>query len=60
MKINELIPTIYDKIILYRNIDDDYIDIFKGIPSEIPNNMLDLEIKIIGAKRKNILDIEVI
>lgn len=59
MKVQELISHVFDSVVLYRREGEDYIDLFKGKSSEIPTRYLELEVGIIGAKRKNILDIEV-
>lgn len=52
---------IYDDVIIYKQVDEfgKYEDVFKGVKSEIPVNILEMEVGVIGAKRKGILDIEV-
>ena len=59
MKVKDLKGYVYDKIILYRSESDDFTDIYKGDIDNLPNTMLDLEIKTIGAKRRGIIDIRV-
>lgn len=60
MKVRDLRDYIYDKVVLYKSEEDDFVDVYKGyINNEMPENVLDLEIKSIGAKRKGIVDIRV-
>lgn len=60
MKLKEYVPVIFDKIVIYYEITDgEYNDIFIGNRSEIPNNILEMEVKSIGAKRKGVVDIRV-
>ena len=65
MKLREYIAVIYDKIVIYKQIDDgeyngEFKDIYKGNRSNIPEDILDMEVKSIGGKGKGILDIRVI
>ena len=50
---------LFEKVVLYVCRDDDYEDIYKGEVKDIPSEMLDYEVRLIGAKRKGILDISV-
>lgn len=60
MKLKEYVPVIFDKIVIYyEKTDGEYNDIFIGNRSEIPNNILEMEVKSIGAKRKGVVDIRV-
>lgn len=61
MKLKELIKVVYDQVVIYRQGDEtgEYEDIYKGEGYQIPRNILEMEVGIIGAKRKGILDIEV-
>ena len=59
MKVKDLKGYVYDKITLYWSESDDFVDIYKGDIDNLPNTMLDLEIKTIGAKRRGIIDIRV-
>lgn len=60
MKVKELAAVIFDKVVIYEHVGDvEFHDIFKGEMSEIPRNILELEVGSIGAKRKGILDIRV-
>lgn len=65
MKLREYIAVIYDKIVIYKQIDDgefngEFEDIYKGNRSNIPEDILDMEVKSIGGKGRGILDIRVI
>lgn len=62
MKIRELQKLIHDSICIYREnpyISGQYIDICTGNIDLVPDNILDMEIRSIGAKRKGIVDIRV-
>lgn len=60
MKLKEYVPVIFDKIVIYyEKTDGEFNDIFTGNRSEIPNNILEMEVKSIGAKRKGVVDIRV-
>lgn len=59
MKVCELASKTFDRIILYKRNGEDYVDIFKGLPGAIPDDMLRMEVSVFGSKRKGILDIEV-
>lgn len=60
MELKELVQRIYDDITLYKSdFIGGYTDIYCGPVSDIPVELLDLQVGIIGAKKKNMLDIEV-
>lgn len=62
MKIRELKGLIHDSICIYRKnpyISGEYINICTGSIDLVPDNILDMEIRSIGAKRKGIVDIRV-
>lgn len=60
MKLKEIKSIIFEKVCLYKKIDSGiYEDIWEGKPECIPNELLDYTIRIIGAKRKGVLDIEI-
>jgi len=63
MKIIDLENHVYDKIVIYRDNhksdEGEFIDLYKGDFKKIPSEMLDLQVRIISAKRKGILDIQV-
>lgn len=61
MKLEEIKPVIVDKVCLYIELDDNnYQDLWKGIPKNIPKEFLDYKVRVIGAKQKDILDIELV
>lgn len=62
MTVKDLIKCCYDKIIIYTNIDDeflDYKDLYNGDKDNIPSELLDLQVRCYGAKRKGVIDISV-
>jgi hypothetical protein len=63
MKVRDLQGHIYDKLYLYTNSDstwDEFVDLYKGDFANIPAEYLDWEVRVIGAKRRGILDISVV
>lgn len=62
MIVKELSNYLFDKVILYTQNKDnleEYIDLFKGDIRECNQELLQMEVKSIGAKRVGILDIRV-
>lgn len=62
MRIKDLNDYIFDKISVYKQINIDGIEyetLFNGNLSDIPEEILEMEIRTIGAKRKGIIDIQV-
>lgn len=61
MKVSELKSLLHDKIVLYKETqDNEFEDVFVGKSSDIPKELLDKDIKSIGAKRKGIVDIKIL
>lgn len=59
MRLEELKSVIVDEVRLYIEQDNNnYQDLWKGIPKNIPKEFLDYKVGLIGAKQKGILDIE--
>lgn len=59
MKVCELVSKTTDRIIVYKDDADDFIDIFVGKKEDISTEILDMEVKVFGCKRKGVLDIQV-
>lgn len=62
MIVKELSNYLFDKVILYTQNKDnleEYIDLFKGDIRECNHELLQMEVKSIGAKRAGVLDIRV-
>lgn len=59
MIVKELISVVYDEVIIYKEKNDNFEDIYKGDKYNIPSNILEMKVKIVGAKRKGIVDIQV-
>lgn len=58
MKLEDIKSIIVDEVHLYIELDNNYKNLWKGIPKNIPKEFLDCEVGVIGAKQKDILDIE--
>jgi len=58
VKIKELINVIVDKIIIYKADGDDFENIYAGTTDSIPANVLEMEVRLIGAARKGVVDIQ--
>lgn len=59
MQVKELKAVVFDKVVLYVSENNDYIDVYKGTVQDIPVSLLDKKVIVVGAKRKNILDIHI-
>lgn len=62
MTVKELTDYIFDKVVLYTQNKDntnEYIDLFKGDIRKCKQELLQMEVKSIGAKRVGILDIRI-
>jgi hypothetical protein len=55
----DLINYFYDEVVLYVCHDDDFEDIYKGKVDDIPCEMRNYKVTLIGAKRKGVLDVNV-
>lgn len=58
MKLKEIKSIICENVCLYEKTNLDYKDLWKGKSQDIPEELFDYTVKIIGAKRKGKLDIE--
>lgn len=59
MKLKELATVVFEKVIIYKEVDEEFIDIYKGDISKIPTNILEMVVASVGSSRKNVLDIKV-
>lgn len=59
MKVSELLTMTRDKVVIYKDVEDYYIDIFCGLPEDIPDRLLQLELFAFGSRSKGVLDIQV-
>lgn len=59
MKVKELVAKTYDKVCIYKMVGDDFFDIYKGQKEDIPIDILQMDVRCFGSKRKGILDISV-
>lgn len=59
MRLREIEAVIIDEVCLYIRVDDNnFNNLWKGKSKDIPEKFLDYTVVVIGAKQKNILDIE--
>lgn len=60
MKLSELITVIYDEVVIYtaKKNGEEYLDLYKGKTSNIPHDMLNMNVRSIGTIGKRI-DIKV-
>lgn len=62
MTVKELTERCYETIIIYTNIDNDYLefkDLFKGEKEDIPEDLLDRDINCFGAKKEGVIEIAI-
>jgi len=59
MKIKELTSVIFDKVTIYKASGEGFEDIYKGSTNSVPSNILEMRVRIIGASKKGVIDIQV-
>ena len=62
MKVRELVRCCYDTIIIYKSVDkndDEFKDLYEGVMENIPDDLLELEVRNFGAKEYGVTEIEV-
>ena len=62
MKVKDLVSCCYDTIIIYKSVDkndDEFKDLYEGMGENIPDNLIELEVKCFGAKKYGVTEIEV-
>lgn len=63
MKIKDIQKYLMDDVVIYQKVKDEsgeYADLYSGNATNIPANILDMELRVIGAKiQGNILDVQV-
>lgn len=62
MKVRDLKNHIYEKVSIYKQKNgswDCFEDVYNGDMQSIPDELLDFEVNIIGAKRKGVVDISI-
>lgn len=66
MKVKELISITFDKVTIYKENkenkenDEGFEDIYKGNRDDIPLDILEMKVRVFGASRKAVIDIEVL
>lgn len=59
MKVKELISVTFDKVKIYKANNEGFEDIYKGKTNDIPLDILEMKVKVIGASKKAVIDIQV-
>lgn len=60
MKLRELMTVIVDDVIIYTEVGDGiYNDIYSGRYRDVPQELLEREVRLVGVGRRKKLDIEV-
>ena len=59
IQVKELLGVIFDKVIVYKTNNEGFKDIYKGNTNDIPLDILEMKVKVIGAKKKGVIDIQV-
>ena len=60
MRLRDLLPHIVDNVCIYLEAEiGGYEDVFVGKLDNAPSQLLDKKLRLIGAARKNMLDIQV-
>lgn len=62
MTVKELISVCYDTIIIYKPLDNDFMefeDLYKGDRKDIPQDLLDKRVRNFGAKKKDVIEISI-
>lgn len=59
MKLKELATVVFEKVIIYKEVGEEFIDIYNGDISKIPTNILEMDVASVGSSRKNVLDIKI-
>lgn len=59
MEVKELISVVFDKVTIYKANNEGFEDIYKGDTNDIPVDILKMKVKVIGASRKGVIDIQV-
>ena len=59
MTVKELVKCCYDTIIIYRLLNEDFEDLYKGKKEDLPKYLLESDVKCFGAKKSGVLEIEI-
>lgn len=59
MKVKDLVSRCYDTIIIYKSVNEDFEDLYKGKNENIPDDLLKLNVRCFGAKKAGVTEIEV-
>ena len=59
MIVKDIAQVIFDNVILYKQVNDDFEDIYKGKLTNVNNELLNMKVCNMWAMRKGIIDIRV-
>jgi hypothetical protein len=59
MVVKELMNFIVDKVIVYKATNEGFENLYKGNVNDIPLDILEMKVKLIGASKKSVIDIQV-
>jgi hypothetical protein len=60
MKIKDLLQYVVDDICIYREVEDGlYEGLYKGNAQNVPCDLLEMQVRLVGARKKLCLDIQV-
>jgi len=59
VKVKDLVNYLADTVVVYKENNNEFSDIFKGNSKDFLKNILEMEVKNIGGKRKGVLDLQV-
>ena len=48
-----------NKVTIYKECDNDYLNLYSGAPYDLPSELMGEMVRIVSAKEKNHLDVEV-
>jgi hypothetical protein len=59
MVVKELMNFIVDKVSVYKATNEGFENLYKGNVNDIPLDILEMKVKLIGASKKSVIDIQV-
>ena len=59
MKVKDLVSRCYDTINIYKCVNEDFEDLYKGKKENIPDDLLKLNVRCFGAKKAGVVEVEI-
>lgn len=59
MNVKDLTSVLFDDVILYKHVGEDFEDIYKGKLTNVSKELLNMKVGTIGAMKKGVIDIRV-